>query len=63
MKEQYAEIEEMKQEMNAREKKLSLGEYAIDWVNEMVEAGQIAIDESGRPNIIRNEASLERDQQ
>ena len=49
--------------MNAREKKLSLGEYAIDWVNEMVEAGQIAIDENGRPNIIRNEASLEREQQ
>ena len=55
-------MEEMKAEMNAREKKLSLGEYAIDWVNEMVEAGQIAIDDSGRPNIIRNEASLDSNQ-
>ena len=62
MKEQYAEMEEMKAEMNAREKRLSQGEYAIDWVNEMVEAGQIAIDDDGRPNIIRNEASLDSNQ-
>ena len=49
--------------MIEREKKINHGQYAIGWVNEMVEAGQIAIDEDGRPNIIRNEASLERDQQ
>ena len=44
VKEQYDEIEELKQEVNAREEKVHQGEFVIGWVKEMVEAGEIEID-------------------
>ena len=54
VKEQHSEIEELKQELMAREEKVRHGEFAINWVKEREAAGEIAIDEHGRPNIIRN---------
>ena len=44
--------------MNASKQKQQLGQFAIDCVNEMVEKGDMAIDEHGRPNIIRNLAEV-----
>ena len=53
----------MKEAMNAREQKIRHGEYAINWVKEMVDAGEISIDKNGRPNIIRNEEDWEEENQ
>ena len=47
--------------MAVREQAVAQGEFAINWVKDMVSANRISIDENGRPNIIVNESDLNDD--
>ena len=61
VKQQRDEIEELKKELAVREEAVAQGEFAINWVKDMVSANRISIDENGRPNIIVNESDLNDD--
>ena len=54
-------MELLERQLREREERLNQGNHLFEWIDSEVKKGNIRIDDSGRPNIIGNEADQDFD--
>ena len=55
-------IAQLQAQLEAMQKQVDEGQYAIDWVHAQVEEGRVSIGPEGRPNIIGSEVDQSEEQ-